>query len=124
MISYRDIVASYSAPFRLIFSRKRLANQWQTHESDGVQSVMADGAVELWEWHGAEMVERAAVGIAGRFEGGVLTGRGASASLAGLQSSKSWARPHGGGKKPLPIAMGQVHSPEKAQRNVKGRRHR
>ena len=27
----------------------------------------------------------------------------ASASLAGLQSSKSWARPHGAGKKPLPI---------------------
>jgi hypothetical protein len=34
---------------------------------------VSDGAVELWEWHGAEMVERAAVGIAGRFEGGVLT---------------------------------------------------
>ena len=27
----------------------------------------------------------------------------ASASLTGLQSSKSWARPHGAGKKPLPI---------------------
>jgi beta-lactamase class C len=27
----------------------------------------------------------------------------ASASLAGLEASKSWARPHGGGKKPLPI---------------------
>ena len=27
----------------------------------------------------------------------------ASASLAGLQSSRSWARPHGAGRKPLPI---------------------
>ena len=27
----------------------------------------------------------------------------ASASLAGLESSKSWARPHGSGKRPLPI---------------------
>ena len=27
----------------------------------------------------------------------------ASASLAGLESSKSWARPHGSGRKPLPI---------------------
>ena len=27
----------------------------------------------------------------------------ASASLAGLEASKSWARPHGAGKKPLPI---------------------
>ena len=27
----------------------------------------------------------------------------ASASLAGLESNKSWARPHGAGKKPLPI---------------------
>jgi hypothetical protein len=34
---------------------------------------VSGGAVELWEWHGAEMVERAAVGIAGRYEGGVLT---------------------------------------------------
>ena len=34
---------------------------------------VSDGVVELWEWHGAEMVERAAVGIAGRYEGGVLT---------------------------------------------------
>jgi hypothetical protein len=34
---------------------------------------VSDGDVELWEWHGAEMVERAAVGIAGRYDGGVLT---------------------------------------------------
>jgi hypothetical protein len=34
---------------------------------------VSGGDVELWEWHGAEMVERAAVGIAGRYEGGVLT---------------------------------------------------
>lgn len=34
---------------------------------------VSNGAVELWEWEGAEMVERAAVGIAGRYEGGVLT---------------------------------------------------
>jgi tetratricopeptide (TPR) repeat protein len=29
------------------FTRKRLANQWVTEESDGVQSSMADGAVQL-----------------------------------------------------------------------------
>ena len=44
---------------------------------------VSTGAVEIWDWDGAEMVERPAVGITGRYEGGVLTVTVPKADLGG-----------------------------------------
>jgi hypothetical protein len=44
---------------------------------------VSTGAVEIWDWHGAEMIERPAIGITGRFEAGVLTVTVPKADLGG-----------------------------------------
>ena len=58
--------------FNLWFDLDSNANTGDAGDETLVRYV-STGAVEIWDWDGAEMVERPAEGITGSFQGGMLT---------------------------------------------------